>query len=257
MQFTRLLYATDIMRPSFSDVERLTYLRRYGLKEIVFLYTSSSEGLEGWESRLADLGIDARAFVVQGSMAGGIVNAARRESASMIAACLKRESDRVFGGSLAKELLRKSDIPVLIMRAGNGAAISAAKGKDMFSHPVFATDWSAASQKAIDFVLGFKEAVDELEIVHVIDRNLSVRELRDLKGRLTALRKMMLDRGIDAESHVYAGSQSDEILLAARDYNATCIVMGAAAKPSFVHPFRGSHWCRVAEASVVPTVVVP
>ena len=81
--------------------------------------------------------------------------------------------------------------------------------------------------------------------------------MHTLKYKLTESRKIFLDHGIDAEGHVYAGKTSEEIMLAARDYDATCIVMGTTGKSHLKDFFSPSYSYRVAEESVVPTLVVP
>ena len=63
--------------------------------------------------------------------------------------------------------------------------------------------------------------------------------------------------GIDAESHIYAGKRQEEILLAAKDYGASCIVMGSSYKPALKRIFKGSCLYDVAEGSGVPIIVVP
>jgi len=45
--------------------------------------------------------------------------------------------------------------------------------------------------------------------------------------------------------------------LAAQDYGATCIVMGTTGKSPLKELFSKSYSYRVAEASVVPTLVIP
>jgi nucleotide-binding universal stress UspA family protein len=129
--------------------------------------------------------------------------------------------------------------------------------KSVFSHVVFATDWSPASEKAMGYILNFKDIITELEIVHVIDKRLDVKDMRDLKEKLVQTRKIFLEKGIDAEPHIYAGRRPEEIMLAAKDYGATCIVMGTTGKSTLKDLLSRSCSYRVSEASVVPTLVVP
>lgn len=251
MQVGKLLYVTDFRQPSFSEVERLMDLRSLGLEEVVFLHASKAEG---WERRLADYGIDSKTFVERPRVAR-ILDTARREAVSLIAASLNTHRRRRLRGSLTTDLLRASSLPVLILHEGAQASGSGEGG--LFTHPVFATDWSGASEKAMNYLLKFKEDIKELEIIHVIDKKLSVGDIRNLKKKVTESRKIFLNQGIDAEGHIYAGKQSDEVMLAARDYDATCIVMGKTGKSAVRDLFSPSCSYRVAEESVVPTLVVP
>ena len=73
-----------------------------------------------------------------------------------------------------------------------------------------------------------------MEIVKVINKKLTIREMREVKGLLAQLRKKCLDNGIDAESHVYAGYASEEILIAAKDYKASLISLGAKSEKNLL-----------------------
>lgn len=252
MEADKLLYATNFREPSFSEVERLLVLRAMGLKEVVFLHATK---VEGWEMRLADYGMNSKTLTVEGSLVPNILDVARREAVSVIAANLNRNKRGLLRGSLTTQLLRASPLPVLILP--EGAQVPESPQKDMFAHVIFATDWSVASEKAVGYLLNFKDIIKELEIVHVIHKKLSVREMRNLKEKLSQARKIFLDHGIDAEAHVYAGKPSEEIMLAARDYDATCIVMGTTGMWTLKDRLLHSCSYRVAEASKVPTLVVP
>jgi nucleotide-binding universal stress UspA family protein len=252
MQIKKLLYATAVRQPKFSEVQRFMELRTLGLEEVVFLHATK---VEDWETRLAEDGINSRAFVVEGQMVRSILDVAHREKVSLIAASLKRDVSGWVRRSLTKDLLRSSPVPVIILPENVEAPGSAQEG--MFTHVIFADDWSVASEKAHSYLLDLKEIIKELEIVYVLDRKLSVRDMGNLKEKLSQTRKTFLDHGIDAEAHVYAGKPSEEIMLAARDYDATCIVMGTTGNSPLKNLLSQNHSCRVAEASVVPTLVIP
>lgn len=247
----KLLYATDIKQPRFSEVERLLALRNLGLEEIVFFHMTK---VEGWEKSLADYDMNSKTLMVDGPFVPGILKAAHQEAVSLIAASMNRDTGRLLHRSQTNELIRSSPVPVIILpeeetyRSGQ---------KDIFSHVIFATDWSVISEKVLSYLLHFKEITKELEIVHVIDRKLSVRELRNLKEKLSQTRKIFLDHGIDAEAHIYAGKPSDEVKLAAEDYDATCIVMGTSCKSSLKVIFSESCSYRVAEKTIVPSLFIP
>jgi nucleotide-binding universal stress UspA family protein len=248
----KLLYFTKAREPSFSEIERLLAPRTLGLEEVIFLHATK---MEGSESRLADYGINSRTFVVERQMARGILDVAHREKVSLIAVSLKRDIGGRVRRSLTKDLLRSSRVPVIILPENVEASGPAREG--MFTHVIFADDWSGASENARSYLLNLKEFIKELEIVHVINKKLSVRDMGHLKEKLAKTRKIFLDQGIDAEAHVYAGKPSEEIMLAAKDYDATCIVMGTTSKSLLKELLSNSYSYRVAEASEVPTLFVP
>jgi len=250
MAIRKLLYATDIREPDFAEVERLLSLRKLGLEEVIFLAAGK---VEDWEGKLDGYGVRFKTLAGEGPLVSRILSVARQEAASVIAASLNRDARRLLRSSLTKNLLRSSSVPGIILH--HDAQILGVEEKGLFSHIVFATDWLPVSEKALEYLLGFKEIVRELEIVNVINKKLSVREMRNLKKRLEETRKIFLDHGMDAEAHVYAGKPPEEIMEAARDYDATCIVMGTTRKGRDI--FSRSCSYRVAEEAAVPTLVIP
>ena len=84
-----------------------------------------------------------------------------------------------------------------------------------------------------------------------------MRDLRNLNKRLEETRQRLLDEGIDAEAHIYAGKPAEEIMLAARDYGATSIAMGTTRRWPLMDIFSRSCSYKVAEGSAVPTLVIP
>ena len=253
MEIRKLLYATDIEEPSFTELERLMVFRNLGLEEVVCLLP---KGVEDWEGRLADYSLKSRTLPSKGPLLPGILDIVRQEGISIIAVCLKRVAKRVLAGSLVKNLVRSSPVPVIFLNEDTQIAAGSME-KGVFHHVLFASDWSPASQKALEYFLNFKMAVEILEIVNVINKKLSIRDMRNLKEKLVETRKIFLDEVIDAEAHVYAGKPFEEILLAARDYDATFIVMGTSCKSSLKRIFSRSCSYRVAEEAIVPTLVVP
>jgi nucleotide-binding universal stress UspA family protein len=250
----KLLYVRDFGQPISSEIERLLDLRSFGLKEIIFLHTTKGEE---WAGRLADQGLKSKDLLVDEPLVPAILNASQREGVSLIAANLNRQKRRLLHGSLTTELLRASTLPVLIFPENAEASVSSERG--IFAHLIFVTDWSPVSEKALGYLLALnlKTITKTLDIVHVIDKKLSVRDIRSLQDRLKESRRIFVDHGIDAESHVYAGKPPEEIMLAAEDYDATCIVMGTTGKSAAKDLWSGSYSYRVAEASVVPTLFVP
>jgi len=252
MQIRKLLYVSSVSQPKFSEVRRFTELRTLGLEEVVFLHATN---VEGWEKGLAEYGINSRTIMMKGHMAHSILDAAHREGVSLIAARLKRDRGGRVRRSLTRDLLRSSRVPVIILPENVDVPESEQEG--VFRHVIFADDWSAASEKARTYLLNFGKIIKELEIVYVLDRKLSVRDMGNLKEKLSKTRKIFLDHGIDAEAHVYAGEPADEVVLAARDYGATCIVMGTTGKSPLKELLSKSCSYGVAEASAAPTLVIP
>ena len=251
MKIKKLLYATDIEKQTFPELERLMVLRKVGLEEVIFLHPGEGQDQD---NRVAEYGLKSKNLVIEGPLLSGILHTARQEEASIIAVCLKRDASKVTRGSVIKNLLRSSPVPVIVLN--EDARMSGPIEKGLFHHVVYATDWSPVSEKALRALLKLKEIIGMLEIVNVINKKLSIRDMRDLKERLVKTRKLFLDNGIDTETHVYAGKPSEEIMLAAEDYDATSIIMGTSCKSFFKEILSGSCAYSVAKEAVVPVLVI-
>ena len=252
MEVGKILWATDATQPRFKEFQRLMDLRSLGFNEVIFVQTTN---VEGWQSSLADVGMNHRLVVADGPLVSSILATVRQEAVPLIAVSLDSDTGGWLRGSITRNLLRSSPVPVMILPEDAQASEYGQDG--VLAHVIFATDWSAASEKALDYLLRFKEIIKELEIVHVIEKKLSVRDIHYLRYKLGESRNICLDHGIDAEAHVYAGKPSEEIMLAARDYEGTCIVMGTTGKSALKDLWSPSCSHRVAEAAAVPTLVVP
>jgi nucleotide-binding universal stress UspA family protein len=160
------------------------------------------------------------------------------------------------GGRVAAgKVIKQTGAPVLVVdKKETGLNFTS---NALFERILFATDWSPSSDKALEYILGFKELIRELDIVNVISEKLTVRALRRLKERLIEARKRCQDHGIETEYHLYAGKTADEIMLAAQEYDSTAIVMGATRRQGLKDIFRGNPSCRVAERATVPALIVP
>lgn len=252
MQITRILYVTDREKPSFSEVERLMAFRRLGLEEIIFLHP---KGELEWEKRVGDYGVKSKTLVGQSPVLPIILSTVEQETASMIAADLNKGTEKVFSGSRVKKLLRSTPVPILVLNEDAQTKTSERNG--IFDHIIFATDWSPLSDMAISYLLGFKEIIKMVEIVNVISKRLSIRDMRALNKRLLKTRKIFLDEGMDAEAHVYAGKPPEEIMLAALEYSGTAIVMGTSRKSPLKAFSSGSCSYRVAGDTVLPALFIP
>jgi len=252
MALEKLLHVANSTEVNTKEIERFAALRELGLEEVILFKLPNGDN---WKAQLGDLGIQVKTITMEGSRISSVLETARREGVSFISTHIDEESKRVLRRPLAKELLKSSLVPVMLIP--KVLEIQGVRQNRMFDNVVFATDWSESCKKAMRYLLDFRKVIKALEIVNVVEKRLSVREMRELRYKLSAWRSAFLDHGIDAESHIYAGNRQEEILSAAKDYRATCIVMGSSHKPTLKRIFRRSCVYGVAEGSVVPTIVVP
>ena len=227
-------------------------IRELGIEEVTL---TSPTPLEELKENLSSYGITLKTLVKKRLVVPDILSTIKKEEITLIVAHLDRTSRKPLRGSIAKSLIKKSFIPVLIVNQGKENK-EIANG-EIFKHVVFATNWSPESEMALNFLLNIKESIKELEIVNVISKKLTIRDIRNLKEKLIETRKTCLDQGIDAEFHIYAGKTSEEIITAASDYKATAIVMGTRHKPTISELFLGNSSTQVAEVAPIYTLVIP
>ncbi len=253
MEIRKLLYLSGTEESDPAHIRSLMTLRQIGLEKILFLHPGK---MGKWETIGRDSGIRSEELMYEGDSLPGILDAVHREKASLVAVSQRKEAGKVVNGRLMKKLLKKSPVPVILFnKTGKG---SGPDHEGLFHHVIFATDWSRVSKAALEyFLLNFKGIIGMLEIVNVINMRLSVRDIRNLRRKLEGTRKVFLDMGIDAESHIYAGKPSEEIILAAEDYNATSIVMGTSCNPFMKSVFSKSCACMVGREAKVPALIIP
>ena len=265
----KILYATDLSEPGFKVVEGLSGLSSIGFEEIIFLCTMEKEEggdkseaktatlelFEQWKERLSGCGLKATIRIDPGNLTSGVLNIIHEDQISFVVVHFNKKRGMFSGGSAVGNLIKAVDVPVLLVDKDETALRFGSKG--IFERVVFATDWSPASERTLQFILGFKELIGELDIVNVIYEKLTVRDLRQLMDKLRDTRKRCLEQGIDAEYHLYAGKTVDEIMLAAQDYNSTLIVMGAIPRQNLKDIFLGKPSCRIAKKASVPVLLVP
>ena len=255
METRKLLYATDLKEKflSFNLLKGVLPVHKLDFNEITFLQTIP---FDSWLKGLSDFSIKSKIILDDELLPKGILNTAKKEGASLIVVHLDREGGKKSKNSIIGQLIKNSSIPILFINNTKHEIKSDQKG--IFASVVFATDWSYPSERALTFLLDIKKILGELEIVNVIKGKLTIKEMRELKHRLMKTRKICLGNKIDAESHIYAGKTSEEILTAARDYKAAMVVVGGESKKRGLSSYfkRSSSWKVACEADL-PVLVVP
>ena len=80
---------------------------------------------------------------------------------------------------------------------------------------------------------------------------------KETRARLEKICEKFEAGGIAAREHVYIGDPNVEIEKAARDCQASMIVIGSSAKTAWVEKWLGSTPRSIAETSVYPTLLIP
>ncbi len=252
MEIKRILYTTNLEKATHDPIELLLGMKGVGLKEVMLL---SSDLPEGLKSKLAEEEINCKTIDKPGPFVNKILDLADKENASLIIASMKRVKNRLFKGSAEKDLIKNSHIPVLLIHENGGKYEHRKKG--LFDNVILATHWSDSARRAWLYIVGLKKVLGAVDIVYVLNEKPTVKEIRQIKERIEEIRKICLEEKIDAESHIYAGKTPEEILLAAKEYNASLIIMGASSKNTIEKVFSRSVPLSVAEKAHVPVLIIP
>jgi nucleotide-binding universal stress UspA family protein len=217
-----------------------------------------------WAERLFEQGMEVGVYIQVGSLAPEVAKAVRKEEADLvvIGRTHKTAMEQFYSGSTVTELIRRVSAPVLVYKPVPDSPF--AMGKP-FERPLLATDWSPASLRAIDYLINLKALIQDVRVVHVADEKeiegasamQAQKTRKDTRSRLEELCAQFQAEGIAARPHVYVGDPASEIDKAARECQATIVVMGTSAKMGWVERFIGSTPQAIAEKSLFPTLLIP
>jgi len=134
-----------------------------------------------------------------------------------------------------------------------------------FERPLLTLDWSPASEKAVEYLISFKNILKKVVAVHVIGekefKSTSAMEIQSLrkenKQKLEEVCLLFEKEGIEAESHLYVGSTFEQIEKAATEREATMIVAGTTGKSPLKEIFLGSVATKLTKHSMLPSLLVP
>ena len=287
MKINRLLFVTKFEELGFDAVQSLLSLTNASLNHIVFInvierdrFAMSRVGYRkdeeirlreaanirfiDWAETLFERGMEVGVYIVVGNLVTEVIKAAQKEESDLIVIGRSHKGvlEHLYSGSDVTELLRRTATPVLVYKHLSETAISVEKP---FERPLLAMDWSPASMKAVSYLKELKEVVKEIRIVHVASEKdltgssaMAIQKTRkETRKRLEEICTVFKTEGIKAREHVYIGDPDEEIEKAARDCQATMIVLGSSAKTAWVEKWLGSTPQKFAEKSIYPTLLIP
>ena len=288
MKINRLLFVTKFEELGFNAVQSLLKLTKADLNHIVFITVIERERIAlqrgkgyrkdeeirmreaanirfiDWAENLFERGMEVGVYIVVGNLVSEVIKAAHKEEADLIVIGRSHKGvlEHLYSGSDVTELLRRTATPVLVYKQLSETSISIEKP---FERPLLAVDWSPASMKAVAYLKNLKGVVRELSIVHVASEKdlkgssaMAIQKTRkDMRNKLEEICIVFEAEGITAREHLYIGEPEAEIEKAARDCQATMIVLGSSAKTAWVEKWLGSTPRTIAEKSVYPTLLIP
>jgi nucleotide-binding universal stress UspA family protein len=288
MDIKKLLFVTKFNDLCFDALQSLLTLRNASLDHIVFVNVIEREKVAmhrglgyqkieevrlretanirfiDWAETLFEQGLEVGVYIVVGNLVTKVFEATRKEEADLIVIgrSRKRFIDQLYSGSDVIELIRRAAIPVLVYKPMPDKTEVWDKP---FERPLLAVDWSPASLRAEAYIRPLANVVQQVHVIHVAQEkdlkgktSMEVQKLRkDTRSKLETICDRLAGVGIDARAHVYIGDPIDEIEKAARECQATMVVLGSSSKKEWVERWIGSVPTHIAEKSVYPTLIVP
>ena len=288
MKFKKMLFVTNFDELWLDALESLMELRKAGLNHVVFLHVINREAVAmhrgagylkeedirlkhmadvrfiDWAESVFEKGMECGAYVVVGDPLPKILSTAETEGVDIIVteAHKRTKLEKLFASSTTMELLRRSKTPVLVHKY----MLPSGKVNDKpFDTPLLVTDWSPPCERALEQLIEIKKAVKKVVVVHVISddilkgqsKNDRMKIQKENKKRLEDICTTFEDEGIEADFHLCIGKVVPQIETAAREYNATMIVMGATGKGAWRARWLGNVSQEITETSEFPTLLIP
>jgi len=292
----KLLFATKFDEMNLEALKSLLDLKMAGLEEILLthiiprdevafvayggylkdeaerLRVEAGIRFEDWRDDLARAGVGVKVFIEVGDPVPEIMKLAEAEHVDLIACGGTRRTgiERIFAGSRTLELMRRTrKIPIFVTKHmvicdTEGECIKRLN-EHPFQRPLLAADWSLPSEHALQFIVAFRHAVRKVDLVHVEEVKISKdrdasewqRIEAESRNRLDRLCEILRQAGIESEPHLAAGDKVSEILRLSDELNSTMIILGTTAKDRIQAFFQGSLSQEVAQASELPTLLIP
>ena len=288
MKIQKLMFVTKFEDLGYDAIQSLLSLRKASLEHIIFMNVIEREKVAmqrgvgyqkdeavrmkekanirfiDWAERLFEQGLEVGVYIQVGSLVAEVAKAVQKEDADLvvIGRTNKTALEQFYSGSTVTEIIRRVSVPVLVYKPVSDNPFATGQP---FERPLLATDWSAASLRGIDYLINLKGLIEEVEIVHVADPKdiegssaMQAQKIRkDTKSRLEGLCARFQEAGIAARSHVYVGDPEAEIEKAAKDCQATLVVLGSSSKNLWMERWVGSTPRAIAEESAFPTLLIP
>jgi len=287
----KILFPTKFRELAFDALDALTELKKVGLKQVVLLHVIEREEVafvpyggylkdeeerleeiakvrfEEWQEKLGQKGIESKIYIVVGNPVVKILSLAGEENVDLIVAGRKKRKglQRLYIGSTMLDLLRRTNFPVLTYKYmcefEKEGAVYTRINERIFEKPLIVTDWSAPSERVLEYITGFKGLIKKVSVIHVLSEDLSKEEIQEVekenKKKLEAVCNQLGEQGIKASSHVYTGKIEEEVLKATWENKNTLIAMGTTGKGKWREFWLGSTSHRIAELAEVPVLLIP
>lgn len=276
--FTRALVGIDLSPAEKSLLSCLPDLSRWGIESVVLAHVIQvgyaqgagfghedeyREWLEERAAPLRDAGLEVSVSVrASGVPAEELLAVARAQNADIVVVGSRSHNFlyEIFLGSVAKEVIRKSDFPVLIERLeptkSGDAETCAAICSRALERILLATDLSAQSRSAEDAAVRLAAKAGHIDCLTVLPDGATDDDRKAVQSRHQELIRRVMDAGGNVGSRIEQGKPSDAIARVGQD-GYSLIVVGKHGQNWIEGKTIGSTVARVCEIARRPVLMVP
>jgi nucleotide-binding universal stress UspA family protein len=272
--FKKLLVPVDLSVQSMMMVDIATRMDRYGVKEVV-LYSALDHVskrdplLKALDERVGKTGLGHKLITeVRKEPAPAILKAAETHGATMIAmaASGKGRVKEFIVGSTSLGVIRRSKLPVLLdkfpMEASDDPQGYCRMCPPLLDRVLVSIDLSKASKVMIPFVQQLIDAgAKEMTVFHVVQSSkysmADDKRFQEVKHKMQAHSKKLDPKECQIDIHLHFGTTTYNILEAAREIDATLIVLGTTGKGYLRGATLGSTSEEVVKGSTRPLLLIP
>ena len=287
MEIKKILFVTKFEKLCYNALTSLLVLRKASLEHLVFLNVIEKDKVAmkrgvgylkeeavklkemanirfiDWAENLFEMGMEVGAYIKVSRLLPEILKVVKQESPDLIVIgrSTKGTLEQLYSVSDVSELTRQTDVPILVFKHLRENNIVPEK---LFDRPLFATNWSGTHKTAIEYIKGLKNVIGEIHVIHVVKdsalKSLDTHEVQKIRKserkRLESLCRELEDAGIKARAHVYAGDPQTEIEKAAKEYQASMIILGSSDKAAILERWVGSISKNIAENTNFPCLII-
>lgn len=279
--FRTALVAVDLSPAEKPLLGCLPDLRGWGVGSVVLAHVIQVGYIEGagfghedeyraWlEKRAAPLrqaGFDVAVSVsVSGVSADALLGVAKQHKADLVVVGSRSHNVLydLFVGGVAKDIIRKSEIPVLIealepMEAGDAETCRAVSDRSL-DRILLATDWSDQSRSAEDAALYLASRAKEIDCLTVLPKEVAdgaEAERTTVESKLRALAQRIEANGGRAGTRIERGDPTEVIAQVGQD-GYSMIIVGKHGQNWIEGKVIGSTSAKVCEIARRPVMMVP
>ena len=288
MEIKKLLFVTKFEDLCYDALNSLLALRKAALEHIVFLNVIERDKVAmkrgagylkeeevklketanirfiDWAENLFEMGMEVGAYIEVSTLIPEILKVIEKESPDLIVIGRSHKGalEQLYSGSDVTELVRRTRVPILVFKHMTEDKIVPEK---LFERPLLATNWSETGARMVDYIKGMKNVIGEIHVIHVVkdsalkspDTHVVQKVRKTERKKLDTLCNELEDMGIKARSHVYVGDPQKEIEKAAREYQASMIILGSSDKAALLERWVGSISKNIADDSIFPCLIIP